>query len=164
MTTVKALYSASGAGTSITWTSANTLASGGVAGCLAIDNTTNLYVDAMVMIQVGVGVVAAPKSIDIWGSLSEDGSTYLGNPSGTDNYTGTDAALTALGAPPVFYGPFTHPTNTASITTKIVIPSVRDLFGGLVLPKKWGLIIVNNSGVAFTSLSAEYTGVQLSNV
>ena len=165
MTTVKALYSASGAGTAITWTP-GALASGGARGCAAIDNTSFLYVDAAVMIQVAVGVVAAPKYINIWGSLSEDGTNWLGNPSGTDNYVGTNATLTALGSPSVFFGPFTHPTNTASVTTTIVIPSIRDLFGGLVLPKKWGLIFENQTGVALpnTTFAAEYTGIQLSNV
>ena len=163
MTTLKALYSSSSTGTSITWTSAATLATGSAAGCAAIDNTSNLYIDAAVYIAIGLGTVASPKYVNIWLSVTEDGSNWLGNSATTDAYAGTDAAVT-LGNPCAFLGPFVQPTQQASVTGKIVIPSVRDIAGGLVLPKKWGLIVENQSGAAFTSLSAEYTGYQLSNV
>jgi hypothetical protein len=163
MTTVQALYSGSGAGTSITWTSAGTLANAAAAGCLAIDNTSNLYLDAAVYIAVGIGTTAAPRFINLWAAASEDGTNYTSNSATTDAYSGADAAVT-LGLPPVFLGPFYHPTQQNSVTAKIIIPSIRDMFGGLILPKKWGLIIENQSGAAFTSLSAEYRGYKLTNV
>jgi len=163
MTTVKALYSATGAGTALTWTSAGTLANASAAGCAAVDNQTNLYIDAMVYIAIGIGTVANPKYVNIWLSSSEDGTNYTGNSATTDAYAGSDAAIT-LGAPPTFIGPFTQATVQSTVTAKIVIPSLIAFFGGLVLPKKWGLIVENQSGAAFTSFSAEYSGIQFSNV
>lgn len=159
-TTIKPLF---GTSTSITWTSAATLANTNAAGCAAIDNTSNLFLDAYVYIAAAVGTVASPKVINIYGSFSEDGTNYLGNSATTDAYSGTDAAVT-LGSPTIFTAPFYFPTQQSSVTAKLVIPSVCKLLGVLILPRKWGLIIENQSGAALTSLSATYTGVNPQNV
>lgn len=159
-TTLKPVY---GTSTALTWTSAGTLANGSAAGCLAVDNTSNLFDDAYVYIAIGVGTVASPKYINVWVAGSEDGTNYLGNSATTDAYAGTDAAVT-LGAPTVFAGPYFQATTQASVTGKLFIPSVAKLMGTLILPRKWGLIVENQSGAAFTSLSATYTGLQLQNV
>jgi hypothetical protein len=164
MTTVKALYASTGSGTSITWSTAVSLGSGNAAGCAAIDNTTNLYIDASVYISVLLGAVAAPKYIHVWFAASEDGTNYTGNSGTADDYTGTDHQLAQLGTPPTFLGPFFHPTPTASVTTHIIIPSLLAVYGGIALPKKWGLIIENQTGAPFgNTVTAEYTGINLTN-
>lgn len=159
-TTVKPLY---GTSTALTWTSAGTLGNTSAAGCAAVDNTSNLFLDAYVYIAAAVGTVASPKVINVYGSFSEDGTNYLGNSATTDAYAGADAAVT-LGSPTIFTAPFYFPTQQSTVTAKLVIPSVCKLLGVLMLPRKWGLIIENQSGAAFTSISASYTGVNPQNV
>lgn len=161
-TTLKAKYAAAVA--FATMTASNNLASAGAAGIAAIDNTGNLYLDAMVKILVPVGAVAAPKYINVWFSGSEDGTDYLSNSATTDAYAGADGAIT-LGAPPLFIGPWPTNTQQASVTVKILIPSICKAFGMLILPRKWGLIIENQTGVAFNGQpSGEYSGINLDNV
>ena len=162
MSTVSAKYATS---TAITISTAlNSLATGSAAQLGSIDNGTNLYLDAMVSLYIVLGTVASPKYINIWAAASEDGTTFTGDSATTDAYTGTAGSIT-LGSPTSFFGPFFFPTQQSSVNAQIIIPSMRDMFGGLVLPRKWGLIVENQSGAAFASSghSASYTGVQLTN-
>jgi len=162
MTTVSANLAASA---SITVSTAlNSLTTGSAAQLGSIDNSTNLYLDALVSIYIAVGTVASPKYINVWAAASEDGTTFTGNSATTDAYTGTAGSIT-LGSPTSFFGPFFFPTQQSSVTAQIIIPSMRDLFGGLILPRKWGLIVENQSGASFASSghSATYSGVKLTN-
>lgn len=151
MTTVSAKY---GTSTAITITAA-TLASGSARGCAAIDNTTNLFLDAALTLLIGVGTVSGTNpGINVWLGGENDGTDY------TDNYAGTDAAVT-LRSPNNLRGPFFLATPTSTVTYNLIIPSFVQIFGGLVLPPKWGLVVDNETGAAFTSLSAAYTGIGL---
>ena len=165
-TTLQPSYSASGAGTSITITSAATLANGNAAGCTGIDNTGSLYIDATVQILATLANTSpgSDQLINIWFAASEDGTNYTStNGANLDNYTGADAAVT-LQSPTLFRGPFSIPTPNQNLATRVIIPSVVKFFGGLVLPKKWGFIVENRSGMAFTAFSAEFTGINMKNV
>lgn len=160
--TLKPVYAASSA---LTWTSAATLANGSASGCAAVDNTVNLYDDALVSIlaTIAAGAVASDKLINVWFASSEDGSTWPGTNGASDNYGGTDAAV-SLQNPTVYRAPFVQATPAGGLQTKIIIPSVLKFLGGLVMPRKWGLIIENRTGLAFTALSASYTGANLQSV
>lgn len=159
MSTLKPAY---GSSTAITWTSAATLASGSASGCAAIDNTSNLYVDLMVTIlaTLASGTPTAGGAVYVYVAATEDGSTWTGtNAASLDNYTGSDAAVT-LQSPSVFAGPFTIPTPNGGLLARKVIPSIARLAGGVLLPRKIGLIAQNSTGLAFTAFSATYSGLQ----
>jgi hypothetical protein len=157
-TTLKPLYSSLSSGTSIGLNAAfSTLANATARGIAAIDNTTNLYLDAMIYISVTVGTVSGSQAVNVFFAGSEDGSTF------TDNYGGTDATVT-LRSPTNLRGPFSIATPSSTTTYAIVIPSFNRYFGSRFLPKKWGFVIDNESGAAFTACSAEYTGVNFQSV
>lgn len=144
-----------GTSTAITIT-LNNLASSATAGreATAVDNTANLYLDALVtvILAIGAGTIANDQCAYIYAAGSEDGTNY------TDNATGSDAAIT----PNV-------PTNlkliavvampTQSLTYKVVF-SIAAAFGG-ILPRKWSIIVRNYCGIALSASgnSASYSGV-----
>jgi len=150
----KLAYAASA---SITCTLAS-LASGSARECAAVDNSVNLYLDAMVYValKLATGTPASDKSLYLWFYGSEDGTNV------TDNATGTDAALT-MRSPTNLHGPFVIATPDAgALTYKKIIPSVAAFFDG-ALPKKWGFVVENKSGLALdateTNHTKEYSGV-----
>lgn len=159
-TTLKPLY---GSATTITLSSAfNSLPNTAARGIAAINNAADLAVDSMVSV-VATLTSGAPTAgggqINIWFAGSENGTNY------TDNYTGSDAAIT-LRTPSNLYGPFVLITPSSSNlggTTPwpIVIPGVRRFFGGDTLPRQYAIVIDNQTGLAFTTCSATYTPVQL---
>jgi hypothetical protein len=118
----------------------------------AIDNTTNKYVDAMVYlaIKLATGTPANDKAIYVYFYGSEDGTNF------TDNATGTDAALT-LRSPTNLRGPFVISTPDAgALTYKAVIGSVASFFGG-IMPRKWGIVVNNFTGLSFDATEANHT-------
>jgi len=152
--TTKALYASS---VSIT-ISFNSLGDGNARESTAIDNSSNLYLDAHVRVSFSVGTVANEKRCLVYAYGSEDGSTY------PDTVTGSDAAIT-LETPPVIQLAFVVPTPTSSKVYESDVFSIARLFGG-VLPRKWGIVVANRSGAALagSNNSASYTGVQLQSV
>ena len=142
-------------GQSITCT-INSLTNTSARQSTAIDNSTNLYIDAL----VNVTIVSAASSTSSTGYVAiyavgtvDGGSTY-GEGAGS-----SDAAIT-----------LTVPTNAkligilnvvANSTTYHSNPfSVAAAFGG-VLPQKWVIIVQNESGATLASSgnSAQYQGV-----
>lgn len=134
----------------------NSLASSATAGreSTAVDNSSNLYVDALVtvIVDLAAGAPANDQAVFIYAYSSEDGTNY------TDNATGTDAAIT-LRVPTnlKLIGIINTPVDGAVYTQ---VMSVAQAFGG-VLPRKWGIVVRNYSGQAFASggNSASYSGV-----
>ena len=157
MATIKQSF---GTSTAITITKAS-MASSATVGreSAVIDNSSNLYVDALlyVALQVAAGTTPTANTFAyIYGYASEDGTNY------TDNATGSDADITLR-----------SPTNLrligqlawAAVSNCQVkgVFSVAQAFGG-VLPRKWGIVIVQSSGQALhatagTAIAASYTGV-----
>ena len=151
-----------GGDTAITITLVN-LADAAARECTAVDNSTNLYLDALVRlhIQMATGTPVSDKTIYVYAYGSEDGTNY------TDNATGSDAAITLR-----------VPTNLRLIGT-IAVPdagaqtyksaplAVAPAFGG-ILPVKWGIVVQNRTGVAFGAtegnLIKAYNGVYLTSV
>ena len=150
-TTFESKYGANGQALTITLTS---LASAGQRGSAAVDNTANLFLDALVQLKIKTGTVVAPSVINVYAYGTADGGTDYG-----DGVTGTDAAQT-LTSPPnlTLIGVINCPANA---TTYVSNPmSVARAFGG-VLPDHWGIVVENKTGAAFDAsvASAWYQGV-----
>ncbi len=158
MASIKTAY-ASSANFTLTLAS---LASSATAGreATAIDNSSNLYLDAIVQVKVALqtGTPANDKAVYVYVYGSEDGTTY------TDNATGSDAAIT-LRSPTVMtvIGVIPCP-DSGALTYESQPMSVAAAFGGY-LPRKWGIVIRNYTGVALSATegnhSYKYTGTTL---
>jgi hypothetical protein len=155
--TTKTTY-ASSANFTITLAS---LASSATAGreSTAIDNTTDLYIDAFVQVKVALtsGTPANDKKVYVYVYGSEDGTTY------TDNATGSDAAIT-LRVPPNarLLGVIECPDVSSPTTYESQPWLVSQAFGGLI-PRKWGIIVRNYTNLTLSAstsdYSAKYTGI-----
>lgn len=151
-----------GTSTAITCTF-NSLASSATVGrsSASVDNTTNLFVDAFVTVisSTGAGALANDKAIYVYVYASEDGTNF-------DNeqnvQPGTDASYT-INSPTVFKGPILIPCAVpAQQYTRTF--AIGPFFGG-VMPRKWGVIIVNFTGqtLAASGNSISYTGITYTN-
>lgn len=159
MADLKAKYSNAA---TITITAAS-LGNGSARASTALDNSTNLYIDA----QVGGKIKTSGASTETTGSCTiyayasvDGGTTY------TEAATGTDAAITLTA--PTNAIPIGVVNTVANATTYNFGPfSVAKAFGG-VLPRNWGIILVNNAGSALDatggSFDFQYRGVQFQSV
>jgi hypothetical protein len=120
------------------------LANNGARSALAVDNTTNLYLDALVQMQIksGASGVSATGTVLVYAYGSADGGTSYPESAGTD----TGVTLSVPATPNVVL--IRSMNVVANATTYISEPaSVAGAFGG-ILPSKWGIIVVNQSGAA----------------
>ena len=138
--------------TSITITP-GALADGSARQSTAVDNSSNLYVDAMVELYIKAGTtLSGDSAVYCWFYASEDGTNF------THNASGTDGAYT-MKSPNALIGPFVALLADTSTDHYFVIPSVANYFGG-ILPREWGIVLENQSGSALTTGStANYTGI-----
>ena len=117
----------------------------------AVDNTTNLFLDALVMVQVksGASGVSATGYVNVYAYGTADGGTTY-----SDGATGTDAAIT-LTVPPNarLIGVLNVVANAT--TYKSGPFSVAAAFGG-VLPDHWGIIVENKSGAALDATEGNH--------
>ncbi len=159
MTTTKVAY-AGASGVAITLTKAG-LADGSWRQSASVDNTSNLYLDALVgmSVQTGTSPVAG-GTIDIYAYGQYDGSAEF-----TGGASGSDAAYTADGEELLF-----------KLIGVIVVDATSDqdyefgpvaiarFFGGF-LPQRWGIVIENNTGVALNATGTNnetlYTGIHI---
>jgi len=107
----------------------------------AVDNTTNLFLDAIVQVSVtsGASGTSATGTVNVYAYGTTDGGTTY-----TEGATGTDAALTLA-----------SPTNLRFLGSINVVAnatlykggpwSVASAFGG-TLPALWGIVVENRSG------------------
>ena len=136
-------------------TALNSLATGSSAQTAVVTtNITNNTVDAEVSIEINVGAItpAVDKIITVWVFGSEDGTNFVGNDSG-DTYEvlggGAGAvSLQSFGNNLKWLGTIT-PTE-ASKDVRSQPFNIAPAFGG-VLPRKWGLVITNSTGVALAA-------------
>lgn len=156
MASIKVAY---GTSTALTITLAS-LASSATVGreSTAVDNTSNLWVDAIVQVKVALqsGSAANDKAVYVYAYGSEDGATY------TDNATGSDAGIT-LRSPTNMRLIGVIPVPDGGVATYESQPmSVATAFGGH-MPRKWGIVVRNYSGLALSATegdhSYKYTGV-----
>jgi hypothetical protein len=128
-----------------------------VRGSLVVDNTSNLFLDALVQVQIKSGAASTSATgyvnIYAYGTVDAADSLY------TEGSTGTDQSIT-----------LTVPTNARLIGTLNMVAnaityvsepmSVAAAFGG-ILPEKWGIFVENQSGGTFdgTTAFAYYQGI-----
>jgi hypothetical protein len=123
----------------------------------AVDNSTNLYLDALVTAILESGTVSGNKQALLYGYASNDGGASY-----SEGATGTDAAFTR-----------NDPTNLklvgviempANATVYRATFSLARAFDG-TMPERWGVALFNDSGVALSSTAGNnkviYQGVKL---
>ena len=152
MVSTKIAYAASAAITLSLAPAGVGLADGNARESASIDNTSNLYLDVLVQLQIklAAGGPGNNKAIFVYAAGSEDGTAF------TDNATGTDAAIT-LRAPTNLQriGVILTP-DSGALTYKSKPMSVAAAFGG-VLPRKWSIIVQNKTGLAFDGTEGNHT-------
>lgn len=119
-----------------------------------VDNTSNLYLDTLVMVKVKTGgpgatSVVSTGVVNVYAYGTSDGGTTY-----SDTATGVNAAITLTNPPNV---PLIGVINTvASVVTYKGGPfSVAQAFGG-VLPAKWGIVVENKSGAALDATESNH--------
>ena len=131
----------------------------------AVDNSTNLYLDALVTLTVvqSGGTPGSDKAINVYAAGSEDGTKWPGEGSGNnDGVNGADGAIT-LESPTNLrlIGSISAPTASKTYTSQPL--SVAQAFAG-VLPRKWSIVVENRTGMAFsTGCGLQYSGVASTN-
>lgn len=150
--------------TSLTLTSAN-LASSATAGWMSavVDNSTNLYLDALVSIELAA-VNTAPANhkriyLFAYGLVDTAGSAYTSTgaatPSGSVG-TITFPDITTLEIVAPLLGAVPYPViNVANNGGPF---SVARCFGG-TLPSKWGVLMLNYSGMTLNVTAIKWVGV-----
>lgn len=158
--TVKSLF---GATTTIVMTLAS-LASAAARECTFITNASNLYIDAMLQVKfkLQAGAPTGSKCINIYVYASVDETNY------TDNATGSDAAITLRSPTNLIPVLSIQTPDSGALTYKDIVASVAAAFPGGILPPRWGVVIENQTGVAFSATESDhavqYRGVQAQNV
>lgn len=149
-------------GTSTSWTTVNTT-TWAQAVTISIDavniaGASPVPVDVM-MTFTGTepASVAAQHAVNVYFSISEDGTHYSDN----DQYSGSNNTQTTLRSPTNFLGPWVINT-TSSLAYWSTVPSLRAICGG-VLPRKFGAIMENQSNVTITGPAASYTLINFTN-
>jgi hypothetical protein len=140
-----------------------------------VDNETSLYVDAHVSVKFTLAATVSPaygqaehQCVYVYAYGSEDGVTYGaygGGSTGTrELIDGTDKAITTGGSASALWACrlcaiAVHPgaSNVVYVSPPL---GVAHAFGG-VLPRQWGIVVVNRANIAFASsgCSASYTGI-----
>lgn len=159
MSTVKSLYGSNGQAITCTITSLTngSSASGAGRSSVAVDNTSNEFLDALVQVKVktSASALANDKAVYVYAYGTSDGGTDY-----TDGAPGTDSAFTGTNPPNMkLLGVI---NAVASSTTYVGGPwSVAAAFGG-VLPDHWGIYVVNFTGQTLDASvgSAWYQGVE----
>ncbi len=153
MSDIKAKFGTSGQSITCTITS---LANNGQRESTVVDNSSNLFLDALVMVKVksASASTSATGYVNVYAYATVDGGTTY-----SDTCTGSNAGVT-----------LTSPPNLKLIGTIAVVAnsttynggpmSVAAAFGG-VLPEKWGIVIENKTGATLDASvgSAQYQGV-----
>lgn len=135
----------------------------------AVDNSSDLYLDAQVGGIIQIGALTADGTIDVYAYGSYDGTNYTaGLPGtagaitwGTTGNTGVDGALDLL---PFFLGTINCDTTDDNDEKRFGPWSVASKFG-LVLPRNWGLVFFNGTDTAThatgTNNEIQFQGVKL---
>lgn len=144
MATIKPSY---GTKTSITVTLAS-LANAGFRSSAALDNSTNLYLDALVQLKVKTGASGTSASgvVNVYAYASADGGTTYPDGCGTDTGISTAAELRLIGQVNVAANATTYVSNTMSVAAA---------FGG-VLPDFWGIAVQNLAGSALDGTEGNF--------
>lgn len=109
----------------------------------AIDNSSNLYADAVIGGFITTGTTPTAGVIEVWAYGSYDGTSYGGGA------TGSDATLTPEGSQKGGLRLLASIATNTTSNQKYTLPSVSlaAAFGG-VMPQKWGIFVVQSTAVA----------------
>ena len=159
-TTFKALYGTNNQSITITLASLAASATVGRAST-AVDNTSNLFLDALVFVEFETGTVSGNKQVLIYAYATVDGGTTY-----TEAVTGTDAGFTRFD-PTNLRLVAVAPAVTNATVHKVGPFSVAQAFGG-VLPDHWGIAVFNDTGASFSATAGNnkiiYQGIQAQGV
>lgn len=152
MSDIKAKYGTNNQAITITLTS---LANNALRQSTALDNGSNLFLNAIIMVKVksNASSTSASGYCNVYAYGTADGGTTYG-----DTVTGTDGAVT-LTVPPnlTLLGVI---NVVANATTYVRHFSIAQAFGG-VMPDHWGIVVENKSGNTLDASigSAHYQGI-----
>lgn len=129
-----------------------------------IDNTSDLFVDALVqgLVTVGTTPTVGVVNVYVWGSHTSLGTTAL------DVLDGTDSAETITNAGVLasmlrLAGSAYVTATTSDVAYPIATFSVAALFGGS-MPRYWGIFLAHNTVAALNATGGNhvwnYTGVK----
>lgn len=139
-------YGASGQAITITLAS---LADAGIRESDAVDNSTDLFMDALGMVKVTTGASGGDAGDVVCVYLAgtvDGGTTYSGECTGSDGALTTTRNLVLVD---------TIKANVATTTFYSRTFSVAAAFGG-VLPQKWTIVVENKTGAAFDADAADH--------
>ena len=131
---------------------------------MAVDNTGNLFVDVLVQLKIKLvtGTPSGEKAIYFYAYGSEDGTDL------TDNASGLDAIITLRLPTNLHYLGILYTPDAGGLSYISHPMSLMRAFGGFGLPRKWGIVVVNNTGISFSSTEGDhrkaYTGVYFQTV
>lgn len=154
--TIEELYGTNGVSITITLAS---LTNNSARESNSVDNTTNLFLDALVMLKIktGAGALAGDQVVDIYAAGTVDNGT-----SWPDTVTGSDAAIT-LNSPTQLKLIGSIQVSATATTYKSEPLSVAGAFNG-ILPAKWSIIVVNRTGATLDATGGnfllQYQGIQ----
>jgi len=100
---------------------------------------------------------AAQKGVNVYVAISEDGTNYSEN----DQYSGTNNTQTPMRSPTNFLGPLFISAAVVSLVYTAVFP--LSMLIGRTMPRKFGLILENQTGQTITSPAATYSLVNWTN-
>jgi hypothetical protein len=153
-----------GTATAFTKTNAN-LATSATAGWMSnvITNSTNLYLDALVHAEFAA-VNTAPansKAIFLYAYALVDGSGSAYTSAGSDTPSGSEGTMTfpdvtANAIPLPLLGVVPYPVQNKALNGGPF--SVARCFGG-ILPPKWGIAMINHSGMTLSVTNIKYIEV-----
>lgn len=155
MSTIKSLYGTSNQAITCTITS---LGNNAQQQSTAIDNTTNLFIDALVMVKIKTAAASTSTSgiVNVYAYGTSDGGTDY-----TDGASGTNGSITLTNPPNArLLGIINANANSTTYTSGPF--SVAAAFGG-VLPDHWGIVVENKTGATLDASvgSSWYQGTQL---
>lgn len=145
MSLTKIAYGTNGQSINITVTSLANSQVGAGRASTAVDNTTNLWIDAMVAgkIKTSASALGNDKAVYVYAYGTTDGGTDY-----SDGITGSDANFTCTvsGAYPIILRPLATIFTPSVSTIYTMNPtSVAQAFNG-VLPDHWGIFVLNQTG------------------
>lgn len=155
--TIKPLFGTGGQTVTITLTS---LASGSAREATAIDNSTDLFLDVLIMLatKTGTGTIGSDPYLYLYALGSNDGGSTWPDP-----VTGSDAAITpTLNTKARLLGA----VNLAAASTVYTAGpfSLLAALGGISIPDTWSIMALNNCGVALSATGTDhaltYQGLQ----
>lgn len=129
--------------------------------CTEIDNTSNLYEDAVLQGNISVGTTPTAGTNIIlfgWGAQQSLATTAIDVLDGTDSAeTITNTGVLASFKP---LAVITVLATTSDIAYPVVCPSVCQRMGWKVLPPFWGFYAAHNTGVNLRNTAVNTNGLK----